>query len=74
MLVLSRKDGQRVMIGPDVVVTVLEIRGDTVKLGFDAPSEVRILREEVRRRIGDENPTTANPRSPSDSCFFAECA
>jgi len=62
------------MVGPNVVVTVLEIRGDTVKLGFDAPGEVRILREEVYRRIADEGPTTVAPRSPSDSPFFAECA
>ena len=62
------------MIGPNVVVTVLEIRGDTVKLGFDAPSEVRILREEVRRRNADQNPTTVAPRIPIDSPFFAECA
>jgi carbon storage regulator len=74
MLVLSRKDGQRVMVGPNIVVTVLEIRGDAVKLGFDAPGEVRILREEVHRRIADEELTTVAPRSPSDSRFFAECA
>jgi len=74
VLVLSRKDGQRVMVGPNVVVTVLKIHGDTVKLGFDAPGEVRILREEVYRRIADEDPTTVAPQLPSDSRFFAECA
>lgn len=70
MLVLSRKDGQRVMVGPNLVITVLEIRGDSVKLGFDAPAEIPIHREEVHRRIGFDNPTTVAPGSPSDLPFF----
>ncbi len=74
MLVLSRKDGQKVVVGHNVVVTVLEIRGDSVKLGFDAPGEVPIHREEVRRRIEDERHAKPEGRSESESPFFAECA
>jgi carbon storage regulator len=51
MLVLSRKKDERIMIGENIEVTVVEIRGDRVKLGFVGPSEVPIHREEVFRRI-----------------------
>ena len=74
MLVLSRKDTQRVMVGPNVVITVLEIRGDTVKLGFDAPAEMPIHREEVHRRIENEQAKNLGQRSKTESPFFAECA
>lgn len=51
MLVLSRKKNERIMIGENIEVTVVEIRGDRVKLGFVGPHEVPIHREEVFRRI-----------------------
>ena len=47
MLVLSRKKGERVLIGQDIYVKVIDIRGDRVKLGFEGPNEVPIHREEV---------------------------
>ena len=53
MLVLSRKQGERIVVGDDVTLTVLEVRGDRVKLGFAAPAEVPIHREEVYRSISD---------------------
>jgi len=53
MLVLSRKKGQRVVVGNQVEVVVLEVRGDRVKLGFEAPPEVPIHREELHRKIAD---------------------
>ena len=53
MLVLSRKKDERIMIGDNVEVTVIEIRGDRVKLGFIGPQEVPIHRQEVYRRIED---------------------
>ncbi len=52
MLVLSRKQDERIIIGDQIAVTVVEIRGDRVKLGFVGPQEVPIHREEVFRRIG----------------------
>ena len=52
MLVLSRKEGERVLIGPEIEVTVLGIHKGRVKLGFSGPPEVPILRGELRRRVG----------------------
>ena len=53
MLVLSRKRGERIVIGGGVTVTVLEVHGNQVKLGFAAPAEVPIHREEVHQRMED---------------------
>lgn len=47
MLVLSRKKSEKIMIGDDIVVTVVEIRGDKVRIGFDAPDDVSVHRQEV---------------------------
>jgi len=51
MLVLSRKTGERIMIGDNIEVTIVEVRGDRVKLGFSGPPEVAIHREEIYRKI-----------------------
>ena len=51
MLVLSRTRGERVVIGQTITVTVLEVRGDKVKLGFEGPAEVPIHRQEVYERL-----------------------
>ncbi|HLZ38120.1 MAG TPA: carbon storage regulator CsrA [Mycobacteriales bacterium] len=61
MLVLTRKAGQSVMIGQDVVVTVFEVRGDTVRLGIQAPREVAVHREEVFRELQRANRSAASP-------------
>lgn len=47
MLVLSRKRDEKLMIGDDVVVTIIEIRGDKVRLGIEAPREIPVHRREV---------------------------
>ncbi len=47
MLVLSRKRGEALKIGDSVTITVLEIRGNVLKLGIEAPPEVRVLRGEL---------------------------
>lgn len=54
MLVLSRKTGERVLIGQDIYVKVIEIRGDRVKLGFEGPDEVPIHREELAVQMATE--------------------
>lgn len=54
MLVLSRQRDERIVIGDIVTVTVVEICGDKVRLGIDAPREVAIHREEVHREIKEE--------------------
>ena len=51
MLVLSRKRGEGIVVGDEVTLTVLEVRGDRVKLGLDGPAEVPIHREEIHRKI-----------------------
>lgn len=54
MLVLSRNKGEKIVIGNNIVVTVVDIRGDRVRLGFTGPSEVPIHREEVFQRLEAE--------------------
>lgn len=51
MLVLSRKKDEKILIGDNITVMVIEIRGDKVRLGIDAPKEVRVHREEVYNAI-----------------------
>jgi len=51
MLVLSRKKNDSIMIGDDIVVTVVQVRGDEVRLGIDAPKEVPIHRREIYEKI-----------------------
>lgn len=63
MLVLTRKIGESVVIGDDVSVQVLGIRGGQVSLGFTAPEDVRIYREEVIRTIETHNQGAALPGS-----------
>jgi carbon storage regulator len=52
MLALSRKPGEKVVIGNGITLTVVEIRRDRVRLAFDAPAQVRILRAELACRQG----------------------
>ena len=54
MLVLSRKRGERIMIGNNIELTIVDVRGGTARLGLDAPKEVAIYRGEVFRRVQDE--------------------
>lgn len=51
MLVLTRKKGDRILIGDRVVVTVVACKGGRVRLGFEAPDDVAIFREEVRNEF-----------------------
>lgn len=60
MLVLGRKPGETVVIGGGIKVTVLEVRGDRVKLGFDAPPEMPVHREELFLRIEGRARTSAH--------------
>jgi carbon storage regulator len=52
MLLLSRKVGQRIHIGNDVTLVVLDVHGNRVRLGFEAPAQVSINREEVVGALG----------------------
>lgn len=55
MLVLTRRTNESLIIGHDIVITVLEIRGDTVRLGVRAPREVSVHREEIYAKLRNEN-------------------
>lgn len=64
MLILSRRLGERIVIGDDVVISVVEVRGDQVKLGIEAPKNVKVYRQEVFDSIQQENLRAAE--SPLD--------
>lgn len=68
MLVLTRRAGESVMIGDDVVITVLEARGDVIRLGIQAPRDVQVHREEVWKELQAANQEAA---SPSDDAVRA---
>jgi len=59
MLVLTRKVGEEIYIGDRVCIKVMEISGTRVRLGIDAPSTVRIYREEVLAKVKNENRSAA---------------
>ena len=73
MLILTRKLGERITIGDDIIVTLLEVRGSQVKLGIDAPESVSIHRQEIFERIRRENLRSSKVRSTdlskADSLF-----
>lgn len=60
MLALSRKQGESIMIGSDIEITVLEIKGEQIKLGISAPKSVPVYRKEIYAQIKDANRETVN--------------
>ena len=61
MLVLTRRPGESIMIGDEVVVTVLDVRGDVVRVGIKAPRHVQVHREEVYQELQKANREAASP-------------
>jgi carbon storage regulator len=61
LLVLSRRAGESIMIGHDVVVTVLEVRPDLVRIGIKAPRDIEVHREEVFIEVQQANRSAASP-------------
>ena len=62
MLILTRRVGETVVIGDDVTVTVLGVKGNQVRLGVNAPKEVAVHREEIYERIKREQATEESSR------------
>ncbi|MFS2032249.1 carbon storage regulator CsrA, partial [Curtobacterium sp. CT11-45] len=67
MLVLTRKVGERILVGDDIVITVLDSRGDGVRIGIDAPRGVKIQREEVVRAVTEANAEAAAAGAGDDA-------
>ena len=61
MLVLSRRVGESVVVGDDVTITVLEVRGDVVRIGIDAPRSVAVHRAELLEQLETSNRDAASP-------------
>ena len=61
MLILTRRIGETVMVGDEIEITVVDIRGDRVRLGFTAPNDVKILRAEVYERIAADKRNLKEP-------------
>jgi carbon storage regulator len=54
MLILTRRTNETLMIGDDVKITVLNVKGNQVRIGIDAPNDIAVHREEIYQRIQDE--------------------
>jgi len=59
MLVLTRKIGEKIVIGENIVLTVVDVKGDNIRLGIDAPKDVKIYRGEIFDAIVAENKDSA---------------
>jgi carbon storage regulator len=55
MLVLSRHKNESIFIGEDIKITIVDIRGDRVRLGIDAPSDIPVFREEIKPKKEDDH-------------------
>ncbi|HOX47834.1 MAG TPA: carbon storage regulator CsrA [Spirochaetales bacterium] len=66
MLILSRRVNEKIVIGDDVVVSIIEVRGDQVKIGIEAPRSVKVFRQEVFNAIQEENRRAAAAASTAE--------
>jgi carbon storage regulator len=73
MLIITRRPGEKIVLGDEIVVTVMEISGQTARIGIDAPQAVPVYREEIWEAVKQENEAAARaagdalPKLPPDS-------
>ncbi len=67
MLILSRKKDESIVIGDNITISVVDIKGDQVKLGISAPGDVKVFRQEVYKAIQEENRAAAAVSSIPDN-------
>jgi carbon storage regulator len=72
VLVLTRKPGEPILIGDDIVITVLDIRGDGVRIGIDAPRGITIQRAEVVAAIAEANRAAASVGDDAEAILRAQ--
>ena len=68
MLVLTRKHKEQIQIGDAITVTVLRVKGKSVRIGIEAPQDVRIVRTELPRADAGKNSPPRSPQSRRDDC------
>jgi len=69
MLIITRRPGEKIMLGDDTVIEVIEVSGSSVRIGIDAPRSLPVYREEIWRSVKEENAAAAKSRPdalPSD--------
>ena len=66
MLILTRRIGETLMVGDDVTITVLGVKGNQVRIGVNAPKDVAVHREEIYERIQSEKAGNGTENEPSD--------
>lgn len=67
MLILSRKIDEKIKIGNDITITLIDVHGDQVKIGVEAPKDVKVFRQEVFDAIQNENKAAVVDSQESDS-------
>ena len=68
MLVLSRKVGEKILIGDEIVVTVVRVAQGVVRIGVEAPSDLPIVREEIKKTIKRPTVVLSEPERASTDC------
>ena len=65
MLILSRKIDEKIKIGNDITITLIDVHGDQVKIGVEAPKSIKVFRQEVFSAIKSENTAALNVNTDS---------